>query len=92
MTSAPNLTHDAGRDGSLSAQFFQAPFLSLLQQTDVRATWWQLLRNAIIPQGVRNVLADLVGNTHEQAKQTSIACAVALRKSKVDADCPRRQL
>ena len=43
-------------------------------------TWWQSMSNVIIPQGIRNVLPDLVSNTLELAKQTSIASAVALQE------------
>ncbi len=39
---------------------------------------WQAMRHVVIPQAVRNVLPDLVGNTLEVVKLTSIASVVAL--------------
>ncbi len=41
-------------------------------------THWQSLRHVIIPQAVRNVVPDLVSNTLEAVKLTSIASVVAL--------------
>ena len=41
-------------------------------------TRWQSLRHVIVPQAVRNVLPDLISNTLEVVKLTSIASVVAL--------------
>ena len=41
-------------------------------------THWQSLRFVIVPQAVRNVVPDLVSNTLEAVKLTSIASVVAL--------------
>ena len=41
-------------------------------------THWQSLRYVIVPQAVRNVVPDLVSNTLEAVKLTSIASVVAL--------------
>lgn len=43
-------------------------------------TWSQMMAWVVIPQGARNVLPDLVSNTIELVKQTSIASAVALQE------------
>jgi polar amino acid transport system permease protein len=43
-------------------------------------TWLQSMAYVIVPQGTRNVLPDLVSNTVELFKQTSIASAVALQE------------
>ncbi len=43
-------------------------------------TWFQMMIYVVIPQGARNVLPDLVSNTVELVKQTSIASAVALQE------------
>lgn len=43
-------------------------------------TWLQGMVYVVIPQGVRNVLPDLVSNTVELVKQTSIASVVALQE------------
>ena len=40
----------------------------------------QAMAYVIVPQGVRNVLPDLISNTVELVKQTSIASAVALQE------------
>jgi polar amino acid transport system permease protein len=41
-------------------------------------THWQSLRYVVVPQAVRNVVPDLVSNTLEAVKLTSIASVVAL--------------
>nr|PZN45503.1 MAG: amino acid ABC transporter permease [Pseudomonadota bacterium] len=43
-------------------------------------TWAQSMTYVVVPQGTRNVLPDLVSNTVELVKQTSIASAVALQE------------
>lgn len=43
-------------------------------------TWFQTMANVVVPQGTRNVLPDLISNTVELVKQTSIASAVALQE------------
>lgn len=43
-------------------------------------TWRQSLQYVVLPQGVRNVLPDLISNTVELVKQTSIASVVALQE------------
>lgn len=43
-------------------------------------TWRQAMQYVILPQGVRNVLPDLISNTVELVKQTSIASVVALQE------------
>lgn len=43
-------------------------------------TWFQSMVYVVIPQGTRNVLPDLVSNTVELVKQTSIASVVALQE------------
>jgi polar amino acid transport system permease protein len=43
-------------------------------------TWMQSMAYVVVPQGSRNVLPDLVSNTVELVKQTSIASAVALQE------------
>lgn len=43
-------------------------------------TWYQSMVNVVVPQGTRNVLPDVVSNTVELVKQTSIASAVALQE------------
>lgn len=43
-------------------------------------TWLQSMAYVVIPQGARNVLPDLVSNTVELFKQTSIASVVALQE------------
>ena len=43
-------------------------------------SWAQSTLHVILPQGVRNVLPDLISNTVELAKQTSIASVVALQE------------
>jgi polar amino acid transport system permease protein len=41
-------------------------------------TRWQAMQHVILPQAVRNVLPDLISNTLEVVKLTSIASVVAL--------------
>lgn len=41
-------------------------------------TRWQTMTNVVLPQAVRNVLPDLISNTLEVVKLTSIASVVAL--------------
>lgn len=43
-------------------------------------TWRQSMTYVVVPQGARNVLPDLISNTVELVKQTSIASAVALQE------------
>ena len=43
-------------------------------------SWLQSMTYVVVPQGTRNVLPDLVSNTVELVKQTSIASAVALQE------------
>jgi polar amino acid transport system permease protein len=43
-------------------------------------TWMQGMTYVVVPQGSRNVLPDLVSNTVELVKQTSITSAVALQE------------
>jgi polar amino acid transport system permease protein len=43
-------------------------------------TWRQAMTYVVVPQGTRNVLPDLISNTVELVKQTSIASAVALQE------------
>lgn len=43
-------------------------------------TWRQMMGTVVIPIGIRNVLPDLVSNTLELFKETSIASAVALQE------------
>ena len=43
-------------------------------------TWLQAMTGVVVPQGTRNVLPDLISNTVELVKQTSIASAVALQE------------
>lgn len=43
-------------------------------------TWLQSMIYVVIPQGTRNMLPDLVSNTVELVKQTSIASVVALQE------------
>jgi polar amino acid transport system permease protein len=43
-------------------------------------TWRQCMTYVVVPQGTRNVLPDLISNTVELVKQTSIASAVALQE------------
>jgi polar amino acid transport system permease protein len=43
-------------------------------------SWLQSMSYVVIPQGARNVLPDLVSNTVELVKQTSIASVVALQE------------
>jgi polar amino acid transport system permease protein len=43
-------------------------------------TWWQTMASVVIPIGVKAILPDLVSNTIELFKETSIASAVALQE------------
>ena len=49
----------------------------------------QTLRYVIVPQAIRNVLPDLVSNTLEVAKLTSLASVVALPEMLYSADMAR---
>jgi len=52
-------------------------------------TGWQAMTSVVIPQAVRNVLPDLVSNTVEVVKLTSLASAVALPEMLYAADMAR---
>ncbi|AXC50188.1 amino acid ABC transporter permease [Paracoccus suum] len=70
---------------SYFAEIFRAGLESVPkgQHEAARSTglgWRQSMQYVIIPQGTRNVMPDLVSNTLELAKQTSIASAVALQE------------
>jgi len=52
-------------------------------------TGWQAMTSVVIPQAVRNVLPDLVSNTIEVVKLTSLASAVALPEMLYAADMAR---
>ncbi len=41
-------------------------------------SWWSTMRLVVLPQAIRNVLPDLVSNTLEVVKLTSLASVVAL--------------
>ncbi|MBN8941034.1 MAG: amino acid ABC transporter permease [Rhizobiales bacterium] len=43
-------------------------------------SWFQTMMSVVVPQGSRNVMPDLVSNTIELVKQTSIASVVALQE------------
>ena len=43
-------------------------------------SWWQTMAAIVVPIGTRNVLPDLVSNSLELIKETSIASAVALQE------------
>jgi polar amino acid transport system permease protein len=43
-------------------------------------SWLQTMTSVVVPQGARNVMPDLVSNTVELVKQTSIASVVALQE------------
>ena len=43
-------------------------------------SWYKSMIHVVVPQGTRNVLPDLISNTVELAKQTSIASVVALQE------------
>lgn len=70
---------------SYFAEIFRAGLESVPkgQREAARSTgmsWGQSTAYVVMPQGVRNVLPDLVSNTVELAKQTSIASVVALQE------------
>jgi polar amino acid transport system permease protein len=50
---------------------------------------WQTLTSVVLPQAVRNVLPDLISNTVEVVKLTSIASVVALPELLYSADMAR---
>lgn len=52
-------------------------------------TWFATLRHVILPQAVRNVLPDLVSNTIEVVKLTSIASVVSFPELLYSADMAR---
>ncbi|WP_201862690.1 amino acid ABC transporter permease [Microvirga soli] len=70
---------------SYFAEIFRAGLESVPkgQREAARSTglsWLQSITYVVAPQGTRNVLPDLVSNTVELVKQTSIASAVALQE------------
>jgi polar amino acid transport system permease protein len=70
---------------SYFAEIFRAGLESVPkgQREAARSTglsWLQGITYVVAPQGTRNVLPDLVSNTVELVKQTSIASAVALQE------------
>jgi len=70
---------------SYFAEIFRAGLESVPkgQREAARSTglsWLQSISYVVAPQGTRNVLPDLVSNTVELVKQTSIASAVALQE------------
>jgi len=70
---------------SYFAEIFRAGLESVAKgQTEAaRSTgmsWRQSLLYVVLPQGTRNVLPDLISNTVELVKQTSIASVVALQE------------
>ena len=52
-------------------------------------TAWQAMSHVVVPQAVRNVLPDLVSNTVEVVKLTSLASVVALPEMLYSADMAR---
>ena len=52
-------------------------------------TWMQALSNVVLPQAVRNVLPDLVSNTIEVVKLTSLASVVSFPELLYSADMAR---
>ena len=52
-------------------------------------TGWQAMVHVVVPQAVRNVLPDLVSNTVEVVKLTSLASVVALPEMLYSADMAR---
>jgi polar amino acid transport system permease protein len=52
-------------------------------------TGWQAMTHVVVPQAVRNVLPDLVSNTVEVVKLTSLASVVALPEMLYSADMAR---
>ncbi|MGX1785618.1 amino acid ABC transporter permease [Bosea sp. NPDC055332] len=70
---------------SYFAEIFRAGIESVAkgQREAARSTglsWYQSMAYVVVPQGTRNVLPDLISNTVELVKQTSIASAVALQE------------
>ena len=70
---------------SYFAEIFRAGIESVPkgQREAARSTglsWFQSMVYVVVPQGTRNVLPDLISNTVELVKQTSIASAVALQE------------
>ncbi|WID95095.1 amino acid ABC transporter permease [Bosea vestrisii] len=70
---------------SYFAEIFRAGIESVAkgQREAARSTglsWYQSMVHVVVPQGTRNVLPDLISNTVELVKQTSIASAVALQE------------
>lgn len=70
---------------SYFAEIFRAGIESVPkgQREAARSTglsWFQSMAYFVVPQGTRNVLPDLISNTVELVKQTSIASAVALQE------------
>lgn len=70
---------------SYFAEIFRAGIESVPkgQREAARSTglsWYQSMVYVVVPQGTRNVLPDLISNTVELVKQTSIASAVALQE------------
>ena len=43
-------------------------------------SWWQTMRHVIVPQATRNVLPDLISNTLEVVKLTTLASVVAIQE------------
>jgi polar amino acid transport system permease protein len=69
---------------SYFAEIFRAGIRSVPkgQREAARSTglsWYKSMIHVVVPQGTRNVLPDLISNTVELVKQTSIASAVALQ-------------
>lgn len=70
---------------SYFAEIFRAGIESVPkgQREAARSTglsWYKSMIYVVVPQGTRNVLPDLISNTVELVKQTSIASAVALQE------------
>ncbi len=70
---------------SYFAEIFRAGIESVPkgQREAARSTglsWYQSMIHVVLPQGTRNVLPDVVSNTVELVKQTSIASVVALQE------------
>ncbi len=70
---------------SYFAEIFRAGIESVPkgQREAARSTglsWFLSMAYVVVPQGTRNVLPDLISNTVELVKQTSIASAVALQE------------
>ena len=70
---------------SYFAEIFRAGLMSvpagqLEASRSTGMSWRQGMQHVVLPQGMRNVAPDLVSNTIELTKQTSIASAVALQE------------